>query len=154
MDRTRFPDERRFFVDEEGRRLFPFLGDAFEVLGPSTMAYNCIAHSLGKINEWVNPRTGPAGDTLVPMEQLYRDHGFERTVLPDCSLAAGATKIAVYASTDAHDTIQEVTHAAIQEDDGTWTSKIGGGPLIRHAMPEALQGPAYGKVVAVFVRPR
>jgi hypothetical protein len=154
MDLTRFPEERPFFEGEEDRRLFPHLGDAFEILGPSTMAFNCIAHSLGKTDDWINPQTGPTGDPLVQMEQLYRDNRYTNSNSVDCSLTIDEVKLAVYALIDEHDTIQEVTHAAIQDADGTWTSKIGGGPLIRHATPEALHGPAYGKVVAVFVKQR
>jgi hypothetical protein len=154
MDLTRFPEERRFFEEDEGRLLFPNLGDTFEVLGHSTMNYNCIAHSLGNANDWINPQTGPPADPLAPLGQLYQDIGYARSVSIDGSLAAGTMKVALYALINEQDTIEEITHAAIQDADGTWTSKIGGGPLIRHATPEALHGPAYGKVVAVFVKPR
>ena len=43
---------------------------------------------------------------------------------------------------------------ACQERDGTWSSKLGKGPLIRHLTPGALNGSSYGQPVAVYERPR
>ena len=44
------------------------------------------------------------------------------------------------------------THAALQHDDGTWSSKLGAGPLIHHRSAESLCGPTYGKIVMVYVK--
>ena len=50
------------------------------------------------------------------------------------------------------DAIVEVTHGALQDRDGTWTSKLGQLALIRHRTPAALNGPTYGQPVAVYAR--
>jgi hypothetical protein len=47
------------------------------------------------------------------------------------------------------------THAARQAPNGTWTSKLGRAPLIRHLTPEAVNctgADGYGRPVAVYVR--
>src|SRR5437016_5479833 len=49
-------------------------------------------------------------------------------------------------------TVKEITHAALQEPDGSWASKLGNLPLIRHANPYAVDGPTYGVPVATYVR--
>jgi hypothetical protein len=45
-------------------------------------------------------------------------------------------------------------HASLQENDGTWTSKLGAGPLLRVRHPQELAGGDYGEIIAVFIRPR
>jgi hypothetical protein len=122
-----------------------------EVLGPSTRQYNCIAHSLG-VNHWVNPMTGDERDPLGPMDKLYGQIGYVRESSMNLAVEPGKEKVVLYASLNPDATIRSVTHAARQEPDGTWTSKLGGLALIRHVTPESLRGPTYGTPVAVYVR--
>jgi type VI secretion system secreted protein VgrG len=130
---------------------FPNLGPSFEVLdGTTGKRYNCIAHSLGIHTRWVNPKTGPAGNPLLYMDQMYRARGYTRVRGLDFRQVAGVRKVVVYA-TLSDGRIREVTHAAIQEADGTWTSKLGQLPLIRHLSPLAVAGGTYGQPVAVYV---
>jgi hypothetical protein len=71
----------------------------------------------------------------------------------DYSLAPGWQKVVVYAKLRAADSqITEVTHAALQMADGSWTSKLGGSALIRHWSPQVLNGALYGEPVAVYAR--
>jgi hypothetical protein len=46
------------------------------------------------------------------------------------------------------------THAAKQESDGIWSSKLGEYEDIRHSTPHAVSGPAYGQVMHYMRRPK
>ena len=63
----------------------------------------------------------------------------------DGSREEGFEKIAIYALG------AEVRHAARQEEDGTWRSKLGEDEDIEHTL-DGLAGPLYGKVVAFLRR--
>jgi hypothetical protein len=169
MDTKRMPAERatvlRWSTD------FPNLGDDFEVIGPGTRnptrareaafgekaragqvipgTYNCIAHTAGIKNVWVNPY-----QTVEGWDLFYGPLGYRASDRTDTSLEAGLQKVAVYATRAAGRESKEYTHAAIQDGDGTWTSKLGSGPLIRHRTADAVSGPAYGEVVRVYSRKR
>ena len=69
----------------------------------------------------------------------------------NASLEPGFEKVALYA-----DRNEEVTHAARQTADGSWTSKLGEWEDIAHKSLEALCGdePAYGTVAQILKRPR
>jgi hypothetical protein len=131
---------------------FPRLGVKFKVLAPHTATYNCIAHSLGLNDRWVNPMTGPANAPLAKMDELYAALGYQRQEGLNTILEAGKQKVVVYATLNTDGTIDNVTHAAIQQRDGTWTSKLGQLALIQHPTLESLRGPVYGTPVAVYVR--
>jgi hypothetical protein len=154
LDKGRFPAERQILDSPVEQKSFPQLGSNFEVLGPSTPTYNCIAHSLGIHYRWVNPQTGPSNNPLNQMDQMYKAQGYVRLTKLDCRLVAGKQKVVVYATLTADRRIKAVTHAAMQSEDGTWTSKLGKLALIRHLTPQALNGPVYGQPVAVYVRSR
>ena len=153
FDQTRFPDDRQVLEgSEELRRSFPRLGNDFEVLAPAAKKYNCISHSLGLSDRWVNPETGPADDPFGPMDRLYSALGYKRLPTLDLSVEKGKQKVVLYATVHPDASLHQVTHAAVQVPDGTWTSKLGQLPLIRHRTPYALRGPSYGLPVAVYVR--
>jgi hypothetical protein len=144
--------ELRMLASPDVRSSFPRLQLRYvEVLGPSTRQYNCIAYSLG-VNHWVNPMTGDEKNPLEPMDKLYAQEGYVREADMNCAVEPGKEKLVVYAAINPDATIRSVTHAARQEPDGTWTSKLGSLALIRHTTPEALRGPTYGMPVAVYVR--
>ena len=151
MDRTKFPEERLILEGPGGRRLFPHLGSDFEVLAPSTEDYNCIAYSLGRLSVWINPQTGPEQNPFAAMDLLYQDLGFIRAGTLEVSLESGKRKVALYATLTSDGRIERITHAAAQETDGNWVSKLGQGPLIRHETPAAVSGPLFGEPVAVYV---
>ncbi len=135
------------------RQDFPRLGDKFAVIGDATGRYNCIAWSLGETDHWVNPVTGPSYAPLSGMDHMYAEQGYYREHNLDWRPEPGLEKVVLYATLNLDGTIHEVTHAAHEEADGTFTSKLGGLPIIRHDTPEALRGPTYGVPVAVYVRP-
>ncbi|MDC0740691.1 type VI secretion system Vgr family protein [Polyangium mundeleinium] len=150
MDQSKFPEERQFMKDLGVATIFSNLGDNFEVLGPHTRDYNCIAHTLGDHNQWVDPITGPASNPLQGMDGIYGAQGYTRSSDMNFDLEPGKQKIVVYATKNPDGSIADVTHGAIQDEHGTWTSKLGGWPLIRHETPGALNGADYGEPVAVY----
>jgi hypothetical protein len=63
-------------------------------------------------------------------------------------LEAGFQKVALYAvKTD------DWLHAAVQEANGEWSSKLGSGYDIRHKSPHCVEGLLYGKI-ACFMKKR
>ncbi len=151
-NQTRLATERQRLQNTSNRRSFPRLGSAFEVLAPATDRYNCISHSLGIHNRWIDPQTGPANAPLAFMDQLYRSAGYRRMSVLDFRRQSGVQKVVVYGLRNESGRIVRVTHAAIQATDGTWQSKLGGLALIRHATPQSLAGPEYGVPIALYVR--
>jgi hypothetical protein len=152
FNKARYPRSRALVV--RGKGSFPRLGDNFEVLDPTTgKRYNCIAHSLGIHSRWVNPETGPPGRRLERMDRMYRRLGYVRVRGLDFRRDRRLRKVVVYAHVSGGN-ITKVTHAAVQQVDGTWTSKLGQWPLIRHLSPQAVSGPSYGVPVAVYVKAR
>src|SRR5437879_5232026 len=62
FNKSRFPQDRQSIEQSSS---FPNLKGDYEVLEHGNhKRYNCIAHSLGIHDQWVNPETGPAGNPL------------------------------------------------------------------------------------------
>jgi type VI secretion system secreted protein VgrG len=140
--------------DPSLQQAFPRLRDnLIEVIADANPGYNCISWSLGVTDHWVNPETGPSYAPLSRMDRMYAEQGYYREHDLNWRLEPGYEKVVVYGTLNLDATIHEVTHAAHQERDGTFTSKLGQLPVIRHATPEDLRGPSYGLPVAVYVRP-
>lgn len=66
----------------------------------------------------------------------------------DGGLEPGVEKVAIYAHEGG-----AVRHAARQQPDGTWRSKLGEDEGIEHTL-NGLVGPFYGRIVAYLKRPR
>lgn len=138
-------------------KAFPSLGGNFEILGPATGgpttpgAYNCIAWSMGYVDHWEWPASG-ANATVADLDADYRQHGFTRLATLDYSLQPGWEKVVVYGHYV--NGVLMPTHGALQNDDGTWSSKLGGLELIRHATPDVFGSwtSDYGRPIAVYVR--
>jgi type VI secretion system secreted protein VgrG len=154
LDKSRNNQDRQAMFSPSNRQDFPHLGSNFEVLAPATNKYNCIGFSLGSRNQWINPSTGPEDNPLLYMDQLYRKHGYVRLRSGNISQEEGKQKLVVYATRRADGHIKAVTHTAVQAADGSWQSKLGELPLIRHLTLSALSGPSYGEPVAVYARNR
>lgn len=131
---------------------FPNLGN-FKVLDNSGKNYNCISATLGMNNQWINPKTGPANAPLAYMDKLYAANGFQRQMKPDLRPDPRNQKVAVYATKKPNGGIDKITHAALQQPNGTWTSKLGKLPLIQHKSAWSVAGPNYGMPIATYVRP-
>lgn len=151
LDKSKNPDQRKQFGNDL-KGAFPNLGETYEVLAPAANNYNCIAHTLGVNDEWVDPKTGSKENPLSEMDKMYEKIGYTRTKSLDTSFDTTKKKIVVYATKNPDGSIKEITHGAIQDNNGTFESKLGDGPLIRHTTPEALNGAAYGEPVAVYTK--
>jgi hypothetical protein len=142
---TRKYQHERQEIEEIRDKSFPKLGSKYEVLGPATPKYNCIAWSLGVTTRWVWP-----GTSMSSFDDLDSQYGFRRVKKMDYSVQTGIEKVVLYGKwTNGK---FEATHQCKQMSDGTWTSKLGKMALIRHASPESLDGPDYGVPVAVYTR--
>jgi len=141
---NKFPSQRRE-IDAVRKVGFPALGPDYEVVGPGTSSYNCIAWSLHDTHDWVWP-----GNTLKAFDQLNTKHGFQKMPKMDFRVQPGVEKIVLYGKVVNGRTVP--THQARQMADGTWTSKLGKMAVIRHATPDSLDGPDYGHPVAVYSR--
>jgi hypothetical protein len=83
-------------------------------------------------------------DSIDALKRAFAQIGYEECTNPD--MEPGYRKVALYAI-DADDWL----HAAIQEPNGEWSSKLGNGYDIRHKTPYCVEGPTYGTVMA-FMR--
>ncbi|WP_426733087.1 DUF6209 family protein [Myxococcus faecalis] len=130
---------------------FPHLtADTFVGIGPSSQRYNCIAWTLGNRNEWVWP-----GTRVEDFDQLYAQQGYQPLDTLDLSHDPTLEKVVIYGRKPVTGNGPlEVTHGALMDEQGRFTSKIGTQPLIRHNSADDLTGPSYGAPVRVYVRPR
>jgi hypothetical protein len=151
--RATYEGQYREMAKPYWREGFPSLGPGCEILAPSTGredrkgAYNCIAHTLRIYDRWVWP-----GDKVSDFDHLYGSYGYRRINRLDYSFRPTTDKIVLYGMMKGGRVV--CTHGARQLADGTWTSKLGGGPLIRHKTPDSVDGPSYGVPIAVYVRTR
>jgi len=127
---------------------------------PRVKTYNCIAWSLGITDEWVWP-----GESVKAFDGLYAGRGYKRLAARDYGPEPGVEKVVLFGTLkdvrlktadgkSREEVMVVATHAARQEADGTWTSKLGGLARIRHRTPEAVAGGTYGDPVAVYARPK
>lgn len=139
LDAARFPNAKNEGYDE---------------ISPQSKFYNCIAYAAGDTtrNWWPNngptgywPKNVPQRETVYAFLELYRSLGYENC--NDGQLENGFDKIAVYTLNN------KVTHAALQLQNGNWTSKVGQNIDIEHNTLKALEGPFYGQVVRFLKRP-
>ena len=117
--------------------------------------YNCIAYAAGDINKWwwpTKPSYWPQGIarevTLKSFVRVFANLGYEPCV--DGSVEEGYEKVVIYVDPSTN----EPTHAAKQQQDGSWSSKMGQGPVITHLEPENLSGPKYGEPLQYMRRAR
>jgi hypothetical protein len=133
----------------------------YRITSPPDRFYNCIAWAAGRSDQWWDPVQPDVED---PDKRYYWPAGFPRddkvaTLImvyalvgfiacgTDGSREKGVEKIAIFA----HGNFYE--HAALQLENGRWTSKIGLGEDIEHDAPENLVGPCYGQI-ATFLKRR
>ena len=139
-------------------RLFPNLID-YAVTSPKDASYNCIAFAAGdttrKWDAGMLPEPGyywpPAAlqyenDDIDALKRAFGVLGYEESDHGD--LEVGYQKVALYAI-DKDDWL----HAAIQEPNGEWSSKLGAGYDIRHKSPQCVEGPIYGTVMCFLKKP-
>src|SRR5262249_13007391 len=121
---------------------------------PATPAYNCIAWTLGQSNVWYDtapgyywpPRVRRPATVVTNVIERYRRLGFVECESLD--LEPGMEKVVLY-STDG-----QFQHAALQLENGKWTSKLGCYEDVEHDLADALLGGELEKIAAVLMRPR
>jgi hypothetical protein len=128
----------------------------YQITSPADTRYNCIAWSAGDTFNWWWPFsttravTWPAGvakeETLIAFEAAFASLGYTASATEE--LEAGMEKVALFANEQGFP-----THGARQLANGMWTSKLGNGEDIEHALRD-LEGDLYGTVVVVLKRPR
>jgi hypothetical protein len=119
--------------------LFPNLV-TWSVTGPATSAYNCIAWSVGRTNEWLWP-----GNTIADFDAFYARHGWSLST--NGSREYKKRKVALYANnSDPND----CTHGSRETHDCVWDeSKLGSLERIMHIRRE-LEGGSYGDVIRYY----
>jgi hypothetical protein len=130
---------------------FPSLkASGYQITSDPDKSYNCIAWAGGCSTEWWWPAEDdywPSGvprvETLEAFEAAFATLGYARC--NDGGLEQDFEKIAVYAVGNTP------KHAARQEPDGGWTSKLGRLHDIKHDTAEAIVSASYGSV-ARFLR--
>jgi hypothetical protein len=153
LDTGRNAGEREQFQTPSERANFPRLGHGYEVLAAATDRYNCISWSLGVTDRWLWPARPGLPITFGDFDDLYSRQGYRRLASLSFDKVPGHDKIVLFAKTTPEGVLQP-THAAKQQDDGSWTSKVGKLPLIRHLQPGDLEGAMYGAPYVVYVRER
>lgn len=143
--------ERPHLETASERQSFPRLGDGFEVLAPASSTYNCIAWALGKDDRWVWPSGHGRQVNTADFDALFAFHGYKRITSLNYDKVAGYDKLVLYAKANEFG-VPEPTHGARQLTDGSWSSKLGKLPLIRHLHPDDIDGGTYGEAYAVYTR--
>ena len=87
--------------------------------------------------------------TIGAFVQLYQKCDYR--LCSDGALVPGVEKIAIFGNGNEGE--EEPTHAALQLENGEWTSKMGTLEDIRHKTPDAVRGPLYGKIICFMSRP-
>lgn len=142
-------DERDLELEEDCKSLKEL---SYRITSPRDPRYNCVAYAVGDLTQFwydVNvrgyywPPGAGSADTVEGWTKVFEIHGYKET--EDRTLELDYEKVAIYASTDGPE------HVARQKASGLWTSKMGKGVDIEHAL-EALEGTFYGKVVKIMKR--
>jgi hypothetical protein len=120
--------------------------------------YNCIAFAAGDLRrKWWPGEYAPGWSPDYWLEGIAKEESLEAFIqafatvgykpCADGYLETGSEKIAIFAAGN------EVRHTAKQNQDGSWTSKLGPDEDIEHTLT-GLEGPFYGKVIAFLKRQR
>lgn len=132
--------------------VFPRLsGETFDIVAPSSTAYNRIAYAAGDVSEW----WGISGKNEYWPDFATRSHRMESLIevfvglgyqqCKDSRLESGFEKVALYEQEELW------KHAALQTLTRRWRSQMGQGPLIEHLNPESLSDGEYGSPT-IYIR--
>jgi hypothetical protein len=131
-----YPEQRAGFAAD-----YPQMGEDFEVLAEPEGRYNCIGFASGTEAEWVQLLPGGDRDaTLAFYDRVFRmAYGgpYRRLPAVDVRHRPGWQKVVLYGMVLAGGELI-VLHAAVEDFDGTWLSKMGEDALIRHRTAGAI----------------
>ena len=123
-----------------------------------TRNYNCIAWAAGCNTDWWCPGFDgywPPGVqreiSLAAFIAVFQSQGYQPCSNGD--LDPGFEKVALFAQLS-YDGSLTPTHAAIQLENGHWSSKLGPFEDIEHYKLESVNGPLYGAPVKFLRRKR
>lgn len=128
------------------------------VTSGATRRYNCLAWAAGESHQRWEPDPDedyywppgvPRRLTLEAFVLAYTYLGF--SVCFSAALENGLQKIAIFAIERNGTMIP--THAALQLETGSWTSKLGDFEDIEHPALESVNGPIYGRPAIYMQRP-
>ncbi len=131
----------------------------YAVTSEADPRYNCVAFAAGDTALWWENLAVPepgfywppgailAGDNqdIEALKRCFGAIGYEECAKGD--LEEGYEKVALYAINK-----DDWTHAAVQQDNGDWCSKLGSGYDIRHKSPQCVVSQKYGKVMCYMKR--
>lgn len=129
-----------------------------EIKSKASRIYNCIAWAARENFRWWWPDPHglyywpvgiPRTVTVEVFVRAYGTLGFRLCF--DGGLEEGIEKIVLFGMGEQGAEVP--THAALQLRSGLWTSKLGVFEDINHTTPEAVSGPAYGRVICYLSRP-
>lgn len=146
---TQWPNLRNYTILAPGTGIFTFQPESNKLLYTPGQ-YNCFAWSVGKTNHYFFP------DNYASMHQFYRGQRFTgyRSAAPRLLNPRYYVNVAVYGHLNPETGRMVYTHAARQNPNGTWTSKLGELGLIGHGRVGDLAGGNWGGVVAYYWRRR
>lgn len=141
---------------ELAKELFPNLDTSgYEVTSDPDRFYNCFAWGAEDTDNRWEPTTADdrvwfAKSTAPNVSNFVETYGYVGFVeeATTAELEDGIEKLALYVLDG------EVTHAARQLEDGSWTSKLGNREDVTHRSLECLQGDEYGYVERILQRKR
>jgi hypothetical protein len=148
----------RLSVEDED--CFPNLYESrYRVVSPKDKSHNCIAYAAGDTTRKWDPSMIPFPGYYWPpnadrgrepdaLKSVFESIGYE--VCENGDLEEGYEKVALYVSSENG----RWTHAARQQQNGEWTSKLGNEQDIRHRSPHCFGGSDYGDVVYFMKRIR
>jgi len=145
------------YLSPERERAFPSLSRSnYEATSDETTKYNCIAYVAGDESQWWQPYIGDRptywpdgaikGYSIEALVSAFRALGY--TMCSGGELEPGFEKIALYVNANG-----EWAHAARQQADGSWLSKLGDWEDICHTTVEAVECDVYGKASRYMKRP-
>lgn len=135
--------------------IFPNLNTTpYSITSPPTAFYNCIAWAFGRSDVWMWPNRIqgyrwppdiPRNETIESFVLLFESQGY--SICDDSTFQADHEKIAIYA-----DENNIPTHAAIQLQNGQWSSKLGMLEDIEHEIL-GVEGDEYGEAKVFMSKP-
>lgn len=140
---------------------FPNLhSETYRITSQRTKKYNCIAWAAGCTTRkwWPDimylgywPPGAPREESIEAFVAAFEQLGY--TLCANGILESGYEKVALFAEL-LDDGALIPTHAAIQLENGNWSSKLGDFEDIEHHELEAVSGPVYGQPVKYLSRQR
>ena len=139
---------------------FPYLNSTTcTITSGASRKYNCLAWAAGENHQrwepdlgedWYWPPGVPRELTFPAFVLAYSTLGFN--VCFSSALEEGMEKIAIFGIERSG--VKVPTHAALQLETGSWTSKLGDFEDIEHPAVDAVSGPIYGRPIVYMQRPR